>query len=107
MKAKKNIECLKSCYLFNNNLNYINEEYNISKVPLPKKFEVKLNFTEVHDIRAGITFDKNIVNNYSKKNDSPNYDIYYIHKNLYRFYDLKVVGEIVRKQEALFNREII
>ena len=88
LNNKKNTDCLKSCYLFNNGLNYINQGYNISKVPLPKKFELKLYFTNINNIRIGITCDKYIANYKKVDDDSPNYDIYYIYKNLTRFYDL-------------------
>ena len=47
LNEKKNIKCFQSCYLFNNNLNYIDQIYNISKYPLPKNCEIKLNFSSV------------------------------------------------------------
>ena len=88
LNNKKNIECLTSCYLFNNNLNNIDKIYNISKFPLPKNFEIKLYFPNVDSIRSGITFDKSIINCNSDSN-SPKYDIYYIYEKLDNFYTLK------------------
>ena len=76
MNEKKNNECLKTCYLFNNNLNYIDSIYNISKYPLPNNFEIKLEFTSVYWIRSGITLDKNIIN-LNKDENCPKYDIYF------------------------------
>ena len=88
LNGKKNTKCLKTCYLFNNEYNYINTRYNISKYPLPKNFEIKLNFSLVNSIRAGITFDKNIIN-FNSDDDGPQYDIYYICQNLNACYSLK------------------
>ena len=88
LNEKKNQECFKTCYLFNNEYNYINTRYNISKYPLPKNFEIKLNFSLVNSIRAGITFDKNIIN-FNSDADCPQYDIYYIYQNLSACYSLK------------------
>ena len=88
MNDKKNLDCFKSCYLFNNNLNYISQIYNISEFKLPKNFEIKLHFTSVDFVRTGITLDKNIKN---CKNDSnaPNYNVFYIHQDLSQFYNFK------------------
>ena len=88
LNEKKNIKCFQSCYLFNNNLNYIDQIYNISKYPLPKNCEIKLNFSSVDWIRSGITFDKNIINQKSDDNE-PNYNIYYVLEDLEQFYNLK------------------
>jgi len=88
LNEKKNNECIKTCYLFNNNLNYIDKIYNISKYPLPKNFEIKLDFTSVDWIRSGITLDKNIMNS-NKDDNTPKYDIYYVLEDLYEFYSLK------------------
>ena len=74
-------------YLFNNNLNYLTEIYNISKYPLPKKFKIILNFTSVSEIRIGITFDENIIKEKVDENQ-PLYKIYYISEDLNQFYDL-------------------
>jgi len=80
--------CLKTCYLFNNNLNYTNQTYNISKYPLPRNFEVKLHFSSVDWVRTGITFDKDIINDQTDVN-CPQNDIYYILEDLVQFYTLK------------------
>ena len=88
LNNKKNPECLKTCYLFNKESNYINARYNISKYPLPKNFEIKLNFSVVDYIRAGITLDKNIIN-FKSDADSPKYDIHYISDGLSACYSLK------------------
>ena len=88
LNGKKNTKCLKTCYLFNNEYNYINTRYNISKYPLPKNFEIKLNYSVVNCIRAGITFDKNIIY-FNSDADSPKYDIYYIYQGLDACYTLK------------------
>ena len=87
LNEKKKNECLKTCYLFNNNLNYIDSIYNISKYPLPNNFEIKLEFTSVYWIRSGITLDKNIIN-LNKDENCPKYDIYYILEDLCEFYSL-------------------
>ena len=79
------IQCLQSCYLFNNNLNFVNQTYNISKCPLPTNFEVKLHFGQVDWVRVGITFDKEIINNQNDTN-CPLYDIYYILEDFIQFY---------------------
>ena len=73
--------------LFNNNISYATETYNISKYPLPHNCEVLLHFNNVNNVRVGITFDKEIANN---KNNaySPLYDIYYILEDLQKFYTL-------------------
>ena len=88
LNDKKNLNCFKSCYLFINKLNYINQVYNISEYQLPKNFEIKLHFTKVDYVRTGITLDKNIKNCKYDSND-PNYEIYYIHQDLSQFYNLK------------------
>ena len=88
LNDKKNPECLKTCYLFNNGYNYINTRYNISKFPLPKNFEIKLNYSVIKCIRSGITFDKNIIN-FNSDADSPQYDIHYIYEGLEACYSLK------------------
>ena len=85
----KNIECQKKCFLFNNNLNTLSSYYQISKIPLPKNFEVKIYFEKVHMIRMGITFDSNIVKEKNIDNNSPLYDIYYIYEGLKNFYTYK------------------
>jgi hypothetical protein len=81
-------ECLKSCYLFNNNLNYTSRTYNISKYPLPRNFEVKLNFSSVDWVRTGITFDKDIITDQTDVN-CPQFDVYYILEDLVQFYTLR------------------
>ena len=78
---------LKNMCLFNNNLNYPTQIYNISKFPLPLNCEVLLHFTKVNYVRVGVTFDKEIINNLTDEN-SPLYDIYYIDHNLKQFYSL-------------------
>ena len=83
----KNIQCKKECFLFNNNLNTLTEFYQISKFPLPKNFEAKIHFIKVDMIRAGITFDSNIINEKEYNEDSPKYNIYY--KGLENFYTYK------------------
>ena len=88
LNDKKNLDCFKSCYLFNNHLNYINQLYNISEYQLPKNFELKLHFSSVNYVRTGITLDKNIKNCKKDSND-PNYDVFYIHQDLNQFYNLK------------------
>ena len=88
LNERKNIDCQKSCYLFNNNLNCINQIYNISKYPLPKNFEIKLFFSKVDWIRTGITFDEKI-KNCQKDSNSPKFDIYYILNDLKQFYNSK------------------
>ena len=74
LEKKENIDCLKNCYLFNNNLNYTTQIYNISKYPLPKNFEIKLYFSSVDWVRSGITFNKEIINDQLDAN-CPKYDI--------------------------------
>ena len=81
------IQCLQTCYLFNNNLNYTNQVYNISKYPLPKNCEVKVHFNYVGWVRIGITFNKEIINDQNDVN-SPEYDIYYILEDFTQFYTL-------------------
>ena len=87
LNEKKNVDCFQSCYLFNNNLNYINQIYNISKYPLPKNCEIKLYFSSVDRIRSGITLDKNIINHQTDYNE-PKYNIFYILEDLKQFYSL-------------------
>ena len=87
LNEKKNIDCQKTCYLFNNNLNYNNQIYNISKYPLPNNFEIKLYFSAVDWIRSGITFDEKIKNCKSDDN-SPKFDVYYVLEGLNQFYNL-------------------
>ena len=82
------ITCIKNCYLFNNNLNYTTQIYNISKYPLPINFEVKLHFNSVDWVRTGITFNKEIINDQNDVN-CPQFDIYYILEDLVQFYTLK------------------
>ena len=79
-------KCLKECFLFNNNSNKLSSFYNISKYPLPQNFEAKIHFTDVDTVRIGITFDPNIIREISDDN-SPNYKIYYIHRDMRVFYD--------------------
>jgi len=79
-------KCLKECFLFNNNTNKLSSFYNISKFPLPKNFEAKIHFTDVDLVRIGITFDPNIIREINDDN-SPNYKIYYIHRDMRVFYD--------------------
>ena len=74
-------------FLFNNNLNYLTEIYNVSKNPLPSKFKAILNFTSVSSIRIGISLDKDIIKDKIDKN-KPLYNIYYISEDLNQFYDL-------------------
>ena len=81
-------ECLKTCYLFHNNLNTTTQTYNISKYPLPLNFEVKLHFSQVDWVRTGITFNKEIINDQTDLN-CPQYDIYCILEDLIQFYTLK------------------
>ena len=51
----------RTVYLFNNDLAYTTQTYNISKFPLPTNFEVKLHFNSVDWVRTGITFNKDII----------------------------------------------
>ena len=81
-------ECIKNCYLFNNNLNYITQIYNISKYPLPSNFEIKLHFDSVDWVRTGITFNKEIIND-QKDFNCPQFDIYYMLEDMVEFYTLK------------------
>jgi hypothetical protein len=82
----KTEKCLKECFLFNNNSNKLSSFYNISKYPLPLNFEAKIHFTDVDTVRIGITFDPNIIREI-KDDNSPNYKIYYIHRDMRVFYD--------------------
>ena len=82
------LECIKTCYLFNNDLSYTTQTYNISKYPLPINFEVKLHFSQVDWVRTGITFNKEIINDQSDVN-CPQYDVYCILEDLIQFYTLK------------------
>ena len=82
------INCAKNCYLFNNNLNYTTQIYNISKYPLPTNFEVKLHFNSVDWVRTGITFNKDIIKDQTDVN-CPQFDIYCILEDLIQFYTLK------------------
>ena len=84
VKEPKKVENL--C-LFNNNLKFATDIYNISKNPLPKNFKVVLKFNSVSWVRVGITFDKEIVKDKTDEN-KPLYDIYYILEDLKQFYDL-------------------
>ena len=92
-------ECLKNCYLFNNNLNYTTQTYNISKFPLPNNFEVKLHFSSVDWVRTGITFDKSIGDDEIDAN-CPLYDIYCILEDLVQFYTLNNKWKYLFKKEA-------
>ena len=83
---KRTDKCLKECFLFNNNSNKLSSYYNISKYSLPQNFEAKIHFTEVDTVRIGITFDPNVIREISDEN-SPNYKIYYIHRDMRVFYD--------------------
>ena len=74
-------------FLFNNNLNYLTEIYNVSKNPLPSKFKAILNFTSVSSIRIGISLDKDIIKDKIDKN-KPLYNVYYISEDLNQFYNL-------------------
>ena len=93
------IPCLKTCYLFNNDLNYNNQIYNISKYPLPKNFEVKLHCSLVNWIRFGITFNKEIIDNQTDTN-CPQYDIYYILEDLIQFYCLEKCWKNVYQSDS-------
>ena len=84
----KNIKCKKNCYLFDNGLNRITAYYQISKFPLPKNFEAKIKYTQIsrsENIRIGITFDSNIINEKNKDLDEPPYNIYYKGKRFYTY----------------------
>ena len=86
-KIKKEEIIGKNQFLFNNNLDFATDIYNISKNPLPKNFKAKLKFNSVSWVRVGITFDKEIVKDKTDEN-KPLYDIYYILEDLNQFYDL-------------------
>ena len=79
IKKSKNIDCLKTCYLFNTGLKTTSTIYNISKYPLPLNFELKLLFTSVDWIRTGITFDRKIVDEQVDMNCPP-FDLYCIRR---------------------------
>ena len=83
----KNEQCKKECFLFNNDKNTLTSFFQISKFPLPKNFEAKIHFIKVDMIRAGITFDTNIINEKDYAIDSPPYNIYY--QGAIKFYDYK------------------
>ena len=58
-KPKEQIKKVNNtCCLFNNNLSYATEIYNISKFPIPFNCEIILHFKKVSMVRVGITFDK-------------------------------------------------
>ena len=84
----EDIDCIKTCFLFDNNLNYTKQIYNISKYPLPQNFEVKLHFISVDWVRTGITFNKEIINDQTDVN-CPQFDVYYILEDLIQFYTFK------------------
>ena len=88
LEEEDKIDCLKTCYLFNNGLNYTSQTYNISKFPLPYNFEVKLHFSAVDWVRTGITFNKEIINDQTDVN-CPQYDVYCILEDLIQFYTFK------------------
>jgi len=88
LKNGKNMDCLKTCYLFHTGLNNTTNIYNISKYPLPKNFEAKLLFTSVDWVRTGITFNKEIINDQTDVN-CPHFDIYCILEDLVQFYTKK------------------
>ena len=72
----KNIQCIRNCYLFDNNLNKMTSHYQISKFPLPKNFKAKIHFIKVDSfeaVRVGITFDSNIINEKRYNYDEPPY----------------------------------
>ena len=83
---KKNTQCLKECYLLNNNLNKLTTYYHISKHPLPKNFEAKIHINEVDMLRIGISFDTDIINEKNGCVDSPKYRIYYKSQGPRKFY---------------------
>ena len=86
---KKNVDCIKKCYLFHTGLNYTNNQiYNISKYPLPKNFQAKISFSSVDWVRTGITFNKDIILDQIDVN-CPKFDIYCILEDLTQFYTLK------------------
>lgn len=87
LRTAKNIECLKSCYLFHTGLKTTNTVYNISKFPLPLNFEAKILFTSVDWIRTGITFDKHVIDDQVDMN-CPSFDIYCILEDLVQFYSM-------------------
>lgn len=88
LEELKNYDCFKNCYLFNNDLNYTTDTYNISKFPLPRNFEVKLHFISADWVRTGITFEKEIIEDQTDLN-CPNFDIYCVLEDLVQFYSLK------------------
>lgn len=85
IKIAKNVDCLKTCYLFHTGLKTTSTIYNISKYPLPLNFEVKLLFTSVDWIRTGITFDRKIVDEQVDMNCPP-FALYGILEDLVQFY---------------------
>ena len=98
------INRIQKCYLFNNNLNYTTQIYNISKYPLPINFEVKLNFNSVDWVRTGITFNKEIINDQTDLN-CPKFDIYCFLEDLVQFYTLKIGWRKIFKNRNLYLKK--
>ena len=100
-QLKEEMECCvknNTCCLFNNNLNYVTQIYNISKYPLPHDCKVELYFTKVDWVRVGVACDKELINSQEDDN-SPLYDIYYILEDLRQFYSLAEGWKNLNKEE--------
>jgi hypothetical protein len=81
----KNTDCINNCYMFHNSSKTTNLVYNLSKLALPRNFEVKILFGGVDWIRTGISFSKDIINDQNDSN-CPQYDVYCILEDLVQFY---------------------
>jgi hypothetical protein len=87
LESQKNVECIKTCYIFQSGCNSTTVTYNLSKHPLPKNAEIKLYFEEVNWVRSGISFSKEIANDQTDIN-CPQFDIYCILEDLKQLYTM-------------------
>jgi hypothetical protein len=81
-----NKSCHEDCYILSSETTHATNNYNISKHFLPNNFELKINYSHVHWIRTGITFDQKILKLGSEDLNKVNYDVYYILEDLLQFY---------------------
>ena len=101
----KNIECAKTCFLWDNKNSKSNNFFNISLRQMPSKFSAKIRVNNFTVLRVGVTLDHNITDDNNKPGlgnmDSISRDVYFISLNGLRYYtkdydwfDIENVGEI-------------
>lgn len=85
LEIGRNVECEKSCYIFQFGNKITTGIYSLSKYPLPRNFEAKIHFFQVDWVRTGISFDSSIDQDQTDVNCPP-YDIYCVLEDLVQFY---------------------